>query len=35
VRHGADGRTLIYLVADDNFLPLQRTLLLQFSLAAP
>jgi hypothetical protein len=35
VRHGADGRTLIYLVADDNFLPLQRTLLLQFSLAGP
>jgi hypothetical protein len=33
VRRGADGRTLIYLVADDNFLPLQRTLLLQFSLA--
>jgi hypothetical protein len=35
VRRGADGRPLIYLVSDDNFLPLQRTLLLQFSLAGP
>jgi hypothetical protein len=35
VRSGADGRPLIYLVSDDNFLPLQRTLLLQFSLAGP
>lgn len=33
VRGGADGRTLIYLISDDNFLPIQRTLLLQFSLA--
>jgi hypothetical protein len=35
VRRAADGRTLIYLVSDDNFLALQRTLLLQFSLAGP
>ena len=35
VRRAMDGRTLIYLVSDDNFLPLQRTLLLQFSLAGP
>jgi hypothetical protein len=34
-RRGADGRILLYLVSDDNFLPLQRTLLLQFSLAGP
>jgi hypothetical protein len=34
-RRGADGRVLLYLVSDDNFLPLQRTLLLQFSLAGP
>ena len=34
-RRGADGRTLLYLVSDDNFLVLQRTLLLQFSLAGP
>jgi hypothetical protein len=35
VRRAMDGRALIYLVSDDNFLPLQRTLLLQFSLAGP
>jgi hypothetical protein len=34
-RRGTDGRVLLYLVSDDNFLPLQRTLLLQFSLAGP
>jgi hypothetical protein len=34
-RRAADGRTLLYLVSDDNFLMLQRTLLLQFSLAGP
>jgi hypothetical protein len=34
-RRAADGRVLLYLVSDDNFLPLQRTLLLQFSLAGP
>jgi hypothetical protein len=32
VRPGADGRVLLYLISDDNFLPIQRTLLLQFSL---
>ena len=35
VRQSADGRVLLYLVSDDNFLPLQRTLLLQLSLAGP
>ena len=35
VREGADGQALLYLVSDDNFLPLQRTRLLQFSLAGP
>ena len=34
-RRAADGRTLLYLVSDDNFQPLQQTLLLQFSLAGP
>lgn len=29
----SDGSTLIYLLSDDNFNPLQRTLLLQFRLA--
>lgn len=33
VRRDAVGRTLIYLVSDDNFNPLQRTLLMQFRLA--
>ncbi len=32
VRRGPDGRVLLYLVSDDNFFALQRTLLLQFSL---
>ena len=27
-----EGRTFIYLVSDDNFSPLQRTLLLKFEL---
>lgn len=31
---GRSGETLIYLVSDDNFSPLQRTLLLQFALPA-
>jgi hypothetical protein len=35
VRRGADGRVLLYLVSDDNFLPFQQTLLLQFSLDEP
>lgn len=30
LRRDAAGRTLLYVVSDDNFLPLQRTLLLQF-----
>lgn len=33
VRRDAVGRTLIYLVSDDNFNPVQRTLLMQFRLA--
>ncbi len=33
VRRDALGRTLIYLVSDDNFNPHQRTLLMQFRLA--
>ncbi|MHA1113469.1 MAG: esterase-like activity of phytase family protein [Alphaproteobacteria bacterium] len=31
-RRGANGETLIYLVADDNFSALQRTLLMMFAL---
>jgi hypothetical protein len=31
-RRGPDGRTLLYLISDDNFTVLQRTLLLQFAL---
>ncbi|MFQ5985353.1 MAG: esterase-like activity of phytase family protein [Alphaproteobacteria bacterium] len=34
VRQGSDGATLLYLMSDDNFLPLQRTLLLHFRLRA-
>jgi hypothetical protein len=30
-RRDADGRVLLYLVSDDNFIALQQTLLLQFS----
>jgi hypothetical protein len=33
VRRGAPGETLIYIISDDNFHSLQRTLLLMFSLA--
>lgn len=33
VRRDAQGRTFIYLVSDDNFSPLQRTVLLMFELA--
>lgn len=33
VRPGSPGETLIYIVSDDNFHDLQRTLLLMFSLA--
>lgn len=32
VRETPDGRTLVYVVSDDNFNPLQRTLLLMFEL---
>ena len=32
VRPGPAGETLVYLIADDNYLPIQRTLLLQFVL---
>ncbi|HKJ73016.1 MAG TPA: esterase-like activity of phytase family protein [Alphaproteobacteria bacterium] len=31
-RRGADGATLIYVVADDNYSPFQRTLLMEFRL---
>ena len=34
-RRGPGGRVLLYLVSDDNFTALQRTLLLQLSLEAP
>lgn len=33
VRETAGGRTLIYIVSDDNFNPLQRTLLMMFEMA--
>ena len=33
--HRADGMLVLTLVSDDNFSPLQRTLLLQFALAEP
>jgi len=33
-RRAPDGRVLLYLLADDNFIALQRTLLLQLSLEA-
>ena len=32
VRRGADGATFVYLISDDNFNPLQETLLLLFRL---
>jgi len=32
VRRGPKGETLLYMVSDDNFSPLQRTLLLMFEL---
>ena len=32
VRPGPGGETLVYLISDDNYLPIQRTLLLQFVL---
>ena len=30
VRRGANGETFLYIISDDNYLPLQRTLLLMF-----
>ena len=35
VHRGANGETVLTLVSDDNFSALQRTLLLQFTLAEP
>jgi len=32
VRQDSNGDTLVYIVSDDNYSPLQRTLLLQFRL---
>jgi len=32
IRRAADGRTWVYIVSDDNFNPLQRTLLMMFEL---
>ncbi len=32
VRRGEDGETLVYAVSDDNFNPLQRTILMMFAL---
>ncbi len=32
VRQGPDGETLVYILSDDNFHPLQRTLLMMFRL---
>ena len=33
--HRSDGETVLTLISDDNFSPLQRTLLLQFTLVEP
>lgn len=35
VHHTSDGALVLTLISDDNFSPLQRTLLLQFTLAEP
>jgi hypothetical protein len=35
VHHGADGQLVLTLISDDNFSIIQRTLLLQFTLAEP
>ena len=35
VHRNAEGETILTLISDDNFLPFQRTLLLQFTLAEP
>ena len=34
-RRAPDGGVLLYLLSDDNFTPLLRSLLLQFSVSAP
>jgi hypothetical protein len=33
IHRNASGETIVTLVSDDNFLPFQRTLLLQFAVA--
>lgn len=33
LRHGPHGETLLYLISDDNYSPIQRTLLLMFEIA--
>ena len=35
VHRNAEGEIILTLISDDNFLPFQRTLLLQFTLAEP
>jgi len=35
VHRGADGESVVTLVSDDNFSPIQRTLLMQFRLTEP
>jgi hypothetical protein len=35
VHRSPSGETVLTLISDDNFSPLQRTLLLQFTLAEP
>ena len=35
LRRSADGKTFLYMISDDNYNPLQRTLLLMFELAPP
>ena len=35
VRSGPAGETLLYIISDDNYSPLQRTLLLMFEVRAP
>ncbi|MEK9725684.1 MAG: esterase-like activity of phytase family protein, partial [Rhodospirillaceae bacterium] len=32
VRAGEDGRVYVYIISDDNFNPLQRTLLMMFEM---
>lgn len=35
IRQAPDGRVYVYLISDDNFSPLQRTLLVQYELRLP